>query len=451
MKGSSCANKLRRNQLSYFLPVSFTFTLVIFFFQSYSFSAPNLSSRLFSNTAIQISDPCNGRYVYMYDLPEIFNTEILRDCKQFNRWKDLCPTISNAGLGPRLNESGIMFQGGSWFNTHQFTVSLIFHNRMKQYECLTTNYSISSAAYIPYYVGLDIARHLWDNDTHKIDLLANKLINLLQTRPEWKEKGGRDHFVVVGRTMWDFQRGLNTDKNWGSKFSLLPEVKNMTILTVEARRWVNNEFGIPYPTYFHPSNESEVILWQNKMRSMERPWLFSFVGAPRREAPHNVRNFLIDQCSQVTRCNLQQCGDGGKKCYSPSYVMGMFQSSNFCLQPPGDSYTRRSVFDSMLAGCIPVLFNPLTAYRQYIWHLPKNFNKFSVYIPEKAVVEGRVNVEDVLLGYSSEQIREMREEVIKLIPTLIYNDPRQNSNGLRDAFDVAVDGVIKMIRKDLRR
>ncbi|XWS09224.1 hypothetical protein CRYUN_Cryun40dG0067200 [Craigia yunnanensis] len=38
--------------------------------------------------------------------------------------------------------------------------------------------------------------------------------------------------------------------------------------------------------------------------------------------------------------------------------MRVFQSSIFCLQPLGDSYTRRSIFDSILAGCIPVLFHP---------------------------------------------------------------------------------------------
>ena len=40
----------------------------------------------------------------------------------------------------------------------------------------------------------------------------------------------------------------------------------------------------------------------------------------------------------------------------------------FCLQPPGDMPTRKSVFDVILSGCIPVLFHPLTARYMYEWH-----------------------------------------------------------------------------------
>ena len=32
----------------------------------------------------------------------------------------------------------------------------------------------------------------------------------------------------------------------------------------------------------------------------------------------------------------------------------LYRQSTFCLTPPGDSLTRKSLFDSLLAGCIPV-------------------------------------------------------------------------------------------------
>uniref|UniRef100_A0A0E0ED15 Uncharacterized protein n=1 Tax=Oryza meridionalis TaxID=40149 RepID=A0A0E0ED15_9ORYZ len=37
-----------------------------------------------------------------------------------------------------------------------------------------------------------------------------------------------------------------------------------------------------------------------------------------------------------------------------------------------DSYTRKSTFDSMLAGCISVFLHPASAYNQYTWHLPRD-------------------------------------------------------------------------------
>jgi hypothetical protein len=39
----------------------------------------------------------------------------------------------------------------------------------------------------------------------------------------------------------------------------------------------------------------------------------------------------------------------------------------------------------------------------------------------------------------------MREEVIKLVPRLVYADPRYKLETVKDAFDVAVDGVLERI------
>ncbi|KAJ3683000.1 hypothetical protein LUZ60_013227 [Juncus effusus] len=360
----------------------------------------------------------------------------------------MCRLIGNSGLGPKLNNIGSVLSETGWFATNQWTLEIIFHNRMMQYDCLTTNYSQSTAVYIPFYIGLDIARYLWGYDISTRDSLTSDLIHWLRARPEWAARGGKDHFIVLGRTTWDFQRTIDEDRHWGGKFLTLPESKNMTIVMIEACLWSENEFAIPYPTYFHPLRESEVVLWQEKVRSMKRKWLFSFVGARRPGPVLTMRDLVIDQCVQATQCDLHECGKGAKDCNSPSNVMSVFMHSTFCLQPLGDTFTRRSAFDSMLAGCIPVFFHPSSAYAQYKWYFPRNFNKFSVYIPDNAVQERRVNIQDVLLGYSEEQVREMREEVIRMIPRLVYKDPRNKSESFQDAFDVAVDGVIKRIREN---
>ncbi|KAM1414442.1 hypothetical protein ACFX2I_006218 [Malus domestica] len=47
----------------------------------------------------------------------------------------------------------------------------------------------------------------------------------------------------------------------------------------------------------------------------------------------------------------------------------------------------------------------------------------------------------------------MREEVVKLIPRVIYADPGSRLETLEDAFDIAVKGVlerVETIRKDMR-
>jgi hypothetical protein len=46
--------------------------------------------------------------------------------------------------------------------------------------------------------------------------------------------------------------------------------------------------------------------------------------------------------------------------------MMLFQRAQYCPAPPGDSITRKSLFDSLVAGCVPVLFAK-ASLRQYLF------------------------------------------------------------------------------------
>lgn len=362
----------------------------------------------------------------------------------------MCPYMENQGLGPEIeknSQKGVLFPNTScWYATNQFLLEVIFHNRMKKHKCLTNDSSLASAIFVPFYTGLDVSRFLWVSNLTVRDSSGKDLLQWLKNKPEWKKMWGRDHFLVSGRIAWDFRRQRDDESYWGSKFRFLPESMNMSLLAVEASSW-NNDYAIPYPTSFHPSRESEILQWQGKIRHQNRPHLFTFVGAPRPELENSIRGKIIEQCRGSSFCRFIDCSYGsGEKCDDPINVMKVFESSVFCLQPPGDSYTRRSIFDSMLAGCVPVFFHPGTAYSQYRWHLPKKRTKYSVYIPVKDVKEWSVNVEKVLLGIPENEVVAMREEVIKLIPRIVYADPRNKlDEEFEDAFDLALKGMLERI------
>ncbi|KAK6940601.1 Exostosin, GT47 domain [Dillenia turbinata] len=396
------------------------------------------------------SDPCGGRYIYVHDLPTRFNEDMLKECNSLSPWTNMCKFTTNAGLGPPLENVEGVFSNTGWYATNQFAVDVIFSNRMKQYDCLTKDSSIAAAVFVPFYAGFDISRYLWGYNTSMRDAASLDLVHWLMKRPEWNIMGGKDHFLVAGRITWDFRRLTDEEKDWGSKLLFLPAAKNMSMLVVESSPWNANDFGIPYPTYFHPAHDADVFIWQDRMRKLDRKWLFSFAGAPRPDKLESIRGQIIEQCKNSKRGTLLECYLGDSKCHSPSSIMQMFQSSLFCLQPQGDSYTRRSAFDSMLAGCIPVFFHPGSAYVQYIWHLPKNYSKYSVFIPEDDIRKRNVSIEERLNKIPHEQVKQMREEVISLIPRLIYADPRSKLETVKDAFDVAVQAVINKVTK-LRR
>ena len=130
--------------------------------------------------------------------------------------------------------------------------------------------------------------------------------------------------------------------------------------------------------------------------------------------------------------------------------MRLFESSSFCLQPRGDTATRRSTFDAVVAGCIPVFFHPDSAYTQYTAHLPEEPERWSVLIMHTDVTARNVSIEETLARIPPETVRAMREEVIRLIPRVVYADPRSARVDFKDAFDIAVEAVLDRVAKRRR-
>lgn len=82
----------------------------------------------------------------------------------------------------------------------------------------------------------------------------------------------------------------------------LPPVQNMSVLTVERQPWEgHNQNGIPYPSYFHPKTVDEMLTWQDRVRGLERPYLFSFVGGKRKGLEKaKVRDEIVKQVTSHT-------------------------------------------------------------------------------------------------------------------------------------------------------
>uniref|UniRef100_A0A7N0RG78 Exostosin GT47 domain-containing protein n=1 Tax=Kalanchoe fedtschenkoi TaxID=63787 RepID=A0A7N0RG78_KALFE len=394
------------------------------------------------------ADPCSGRYIFIHQLPPRFNYELLSDCQKL---LPTCDYLQNDGFGPPIfrgptGDGG--FKPESWFATNQFTLELIFHKRMKQYECLTGNSSSADALYVPFYAGLEVGRHLWGYNTTIRDRMSVELLSYISSLKEWKVMDGRDHFLVAGRIGWDFRRYGNNDSDWGSSLMLQPQSKHMTMLTIEATN-SKKDVGVPYPTYFHPSTSQQIHQWQKSIGRSKRKSLFAFAGAPRPLQPGSIRNELFKQCSAARkRCLLLSCFNTyDPKCHSPVNVLTIFRKAKFCLQPPGDSVTRRSTFDSIISGCIPVFFRMESGPEQYVWHFPKNYTSYSVYIPEEEVQRKKADIRRILSMIPPEKVKAMRREVIKMIPRVIYRNARGGDGlGQKDAFDVAVEGILNRVR-----
>ncbi|KAJ7525483.1 hypothetical protein O6H91_17G053300 [Diphasiastrum complanatum] len=379
---------------------------------------------------------CEGKRMYMYELPSEFNSKILEKCSRgMVEWLDFCPHIANQGFGQAL-------PAADWYATDAYMLEIIYHTRMKNYNCLTSDPTAADAFFLPYYSGLDALRFIYGADKARKHEHGTELIQWLdQNAPEtWKRWGGSDHFVVMGRTAWDFANSVDNTQGWGTSFLELPAMTNVTALVLERRSWRDREQAVPYPTGFHPSSPSRLREWISTVESSPRSFLFSFIGALRPRIAANIRGALFTQCQQHPSCLLLDCAQLGCS-HNPQPISEALLNSTFCLQPVGDSFTRRSTFDSIAAGCIPVFFHNESAYTQYMWHLPKDASLYSVFIPEDAI-RGGAMVADVLGSYSAEKIKEMQGHVKDLIDGVLYTDAA--AGGVRDAFEVSVEGMLAM-------
>ncbi|VVB07369.1 unnamed protein product [Arabis nemorensis] len=397
------------------------------------------------------TDTCAGRYIYMHNLPSRFNDDLIKNCEAYIELRNKCNFLVNSGFGPRISNDDhnqttqfLTTETGSWYSTNQFMLEVIFREKMRHYGCLTNDSSLSSAVFVPFYAGFDV-RLFWGYNVKQRDELGEDLARWLSGRPEWRRMYGRDHFFVAGRVGRDFRRLSDQDSDWGNKLLRLPEFENMTMLSIETNSW-SNEFAVPYPSYFHPKSEIDVKRWQRQVRMKQRRFLFSFVGAPRPNLKESIRGEVISQClASQGKCKFLNC-ETNKYCGDPVKVMDVFQDSVFCLQPPGDTPTRRSTFDSILAGCIPVFFNRDSVYNQYKWFFPKDHTKYSVYISEEDVKIGKVSIENLLIMISEERILSMRNEVEKIIPKIIYTKPKVvGPDKIEDAFEIAMARVLERV------
>ncbi|KAL9148068.1 hypothetical protein ABFS82_12G018000 [Erythranthe guttata] len=432
------------------------FLFVIFFLIQIIVIFVSRSSRLCLPTvrtsAVAGEEECPSGKVYVYDLPSTLNEDLLlHNCTDLNPWNWQCGIGTNHGYGARAAELRRILPENlaeSWYRTNQFSLELIFHHRMLNHKCRTPEPESAAAFYIPFYAGLAVGKYLWTNDTSVRDRLCEKMLQWVQKQNHWRKSNGSDHFTTIGRITWDFRRLTDPGKIWGSTFLNMPEMRGVTRFIIEKAPSDDRDVSVPYPTGFHPSSTETLNQWQDFARGYNRSSLFTFIGATRGWVDNDFRGLLVKYCysepgsCRVVDCSVTQCSTDS------SVILETLLGSEFCLQPRGDSFTRRSVFDCMVAGSVPVFFWERTAYDQYQWFLPIEPESYSVFIDHEKVRNGSCTIKEVLMTYSKEEIRRKREKVIEIIPRLIYGLSNGGLGDFNDAFDVAFHGVLSRIKEE---
>ena len=115
-------------------------------------------------------EKCGFGRVFVYNLPPIFNKELLDNCHDLDPWSSRCNAVSNGGFGPQATGlDGIVPENlaPAWYWTDMYAAEVIYHVRMLDFKCRTSNPDEATAFYIPFYVGLAVGKYLWFNYTAK--------------------------------------------------------------------------------------------------------------------------------------------------------------------------------------------------------------------------------------------------------------------------------------------
>ena len=186
---------------------------------------------------------------------------------------------------------------------------------------------------------------------------------------------------------------------------------------------------------WHPEWGSDASPWRAAVRGERRQLLASFTGSLRgNPLSMRLRSALVRQCASVPSSVCKSHVSEEWKLSPPSEasatsrqeatlrrMLHLKRRSVFCLEPPGYSPPRKSIIDSLLSGCVPVLFYEPQLYESMMPHffLPWGYNA-SVRLSASALLSGQLDVLQYLASLPEVRVLHMREVIAKHAHRLLY-------------------------------
>jgi len=383
----------------------------------------------------------------MYDLPEEFwwrwpiNTT---ECHEGGYLTYNHSLLS--GIGKVINaEDGL-------FLTWHFSLFSSLYNRLKRSRKRIRDPSLASLFIVPYDLSLDgyVTRDTCRNKRSCTKDLPSKLTEILTASSYFHRHYGQDHAVL-----WS----LGQYHPWpraGCDLFMKRTCANCTFTCywMDATIADNNFISVPFPSAYHWHNKIVHIPWKAVKNSPQRNFTVVYLGSTKTLNPAHtkIRRAMTTQCNSSRLCHWAQIGHSSID-VSIADHLSLYRKSVFCLCPPGDDPARKAVFDSILSGCIPVIFEVATLFNQYPWHIGEAVAQdIAVNIPGGQVRSGRLNFMDVLLNISAEVIYSKQRAIERLAPRVQYAVPplqlledRADESPwdppFRDGVDVLLDGM----------
>ena len=386
--------------------------------------------------------------IFIYNLPSEYNEDVI-PCHQ----KATCFDSTESGYGKLIHmKDGLAFRA-TWHGV----LDLTFHRRLLLSRYITYDPAEADVFYIPFY-----ATMMNKCTTHVSGAMNtpiwNSLYNNLTMWPYLE--AGKPHFMTLG--MPEHFTKFRSRPQW------IVNILNIVLEVSQIKRrerpfeWYFNTLVAPYQANGHFTQPNGGRSFQEIMKMKRKVFIF-LAGSKHGGGYGNstsFRNKIIGQMPVSTKesftsfysendaandvvhyrtpviCNVLE---------DQSYkIMEWMQNSVFCLQPPGDTATRKSFFDGIVSGCIPVIFE-LHYYKGdkviYPFDTIIDYSKFTITVPADKTFY------DVLEPYRNNDnlIREMQQNLAKIAKYLQYNDIT-TPNVDTDAFEMILQQVGRHFR-----
>ena len=355
---------------------------------------------------------------YIYDIPELLNTNIT-NCKFVQPF--MCVDFKDKGFGTEMFVDGFD-EEISFRATSQFSIEMIIHNKLKTNRLRTYNPDEADFFYVPAYFGL--LELCYEESTRK----KFQVLQELMTKNVYFHSG-KPHISTLGLLYVWMPPDVNLEAHFEKNGKQM-----LTFLTYESVHTKStdslSEIVIPYPSYGHFLHSRERTLYTNPLQSRN---IFILIPIGEYYYEHSKRYNLLRDVTTVTDASydyfMEENINKTFECVQyitgecpqviTQYVIQWMQHSVFCLQPRGDTDSRKSFYDSVMSGCIPVIIPKSTnpyAFQDFI-----DYEKFSVILPFSYLDLGNESINDILADIPRYKVVSLHLNVRKIAQYLQYS------------------------------
>ncbi len=366
--------------------------------------------------------------------------------------------LRKAAFGEKISHSfwkeklkpKVLLSGNFEFHvTSQYALELLLHCRMLEHPLRTQSISSASLIVVPVY--------LFCSQWHKVPGTCSQTdaAKMLQDAAVIVKKLPR-HIPIL----WMFGDVLWSKESYFLQLANVQFFENWYILALEAdikNGYKNiptgNVIQMPYPVVAHATTNYKYENYTTSPRldkmfvsTEDRKHLVCYFGRNRWPINLNIRGNLTDEV-KIVQINLS----GWKTLRTEMdfrRIYSLYSNCEFSLTPYGDMATRKSFYDSLMLGSIPVVFpENANEYANVFSHTyPIDLTKMFLKVPKFPDYTFWEELLNHLRGIKKEKIQSMRKYIFKKFRSLQYSWVYDE----HDALEIAFDAVLKLHERKLK-